>query len=85
VLRAIYRAGGAAGLNSDELEKVGCHARRHSCPGLLFAAGVSAPTVSAVLRHADTRTTLTTYAGLVETNRTELRRDLDMAFADGNQ
>jgi hypothetical protein len=42
---------------------------------------MSAPTVAAVLRHADTRTTLTTYAGLVETDRAELRRDLDVAFA----
>jgi hypothetical protein len=37
-----------------------------------------------VLRHADTRTTLTTYAGLVETDRADLRRDLGVAFAGGN-
>lgn len=30
---------------------------------------MTAPTVAAVLRHADTRMTLSTYAGLVETNR----------------
>jgi integrase len=81
VLRAVYRAADNAGLNPEALEKVGCHDLRHSCAGLLFAAGMSAPTVAAVLRHADTRTTLTTYAGLVETNRAELRRDLDVAFA----
>lgn len=42
---------------------------------------MTAPTVAAVLRHADPRMTLSTYAGLVETNRAELRRDLDVAFA----
>jgi integrase len=83
VLRALYRAGDAAGLNPEGVEKIGCHDLRHSCAGLLFAAGAPAPTVAAVLRHADTRTTLTTYAGLVETNRAELRRDLDVAFGDG--
>ena len=68
VLRAVYRAGDDAGLNPDGAERIGCHDLRHSCAGLLFAAGMSAPTVAAVLRHADTRTTLTTYAGLVETD-----------------
>ena len=79
----MYRAGDDAGLNSTGVEQVGCHDLRHSCAGLLLAAGTSAPTVAAVLRHADTRTTLTTYAGLVETNRAEVRRDLDVAFAGG--
>jgi hypothetical protein len=82
-LRAIYGAGDEAGLNPEGVEKVGCHDLRHSCAGLLFAAGMTAPTVAAVLRHADTRTTLTTYAGLVETNRPELRRGLDAAFGNG--
>jgi integrase len=81
----VYRAGDDAGPNSDGVEKVGCHDLRHSCAGLLLAAGVSAPTVAAVLRHADTRTTLTSYAGLVETDRSELRRGLDVAFAGGEQ
>jgi len=67
------------------VERIGCHDLRHSCAGLLFAAGRSAPTVAAVLRHADTRTTLTTYAGLVETNRSELRQDLDVAFGGGKR
>jgi integrase len=81
----VYRAGDDAGLKPEGVERVGCHDLRHSCAGLLFAAGMSAPTVAAVLRHADTRTTLTTYAGLVETNRTELRRDLDVAFGGGKR
>ena len=33
------------------------------------------------LSHADTRTTLTTYAGLIETDRPKLRSDLAIAFA----
>jgi integrase len=85
VLRAVYRAGDDAGLNPEGVEKIGCHDLRHSCAGLLFAAGMSAPTVAAVLRHADTRTTLTTYAGLVETDRADLRHDLGLAFANGNK
>jgi len=85
VLRAVYQAGDDAGLNPDGVERIGCHDLRHSCAGLLFAAGRSAPTVAAVLRHADTRTTLTTYAGLVETNRSELRQDLDVAFGGGKR
>jgi integrase len=79
-LRAVYAAGDAAGLNPDGVEKVGLHDLRHSCAGLLFAANVPAPTVAAILRHADERTTLTVYAGLVETNRAGLRGDLETAF-----
>jgi integrase len=81
VLRAVHRAGADGGLNPAGVQKIGCHDLRHSCAGLLFAAGMSAPTVAAVLRHADTRTTLTTYAGLVESDRADLRHDLDVAFA----
>ena len=81
--RAVYRAGDYAGVNPEGVERVRCHDLRHSCAGLLFAAGRTAPTVAAVLRHADTRTTLTTYAGLVETDRFELRRGLDAAFGNG--
>jgi hypothetical protein len=46
----------------------------------LLAAGVAAPKVAAVLRHADTRTTLTVYAGLVESQRADLRDDLEAAL-----
>jgi integrase len=80
-LRAVYAAGDAAGLNPEGVEKVGLHDLRHSCAGLLFAANVPAPTVAAILRHADVRTTLTVYAGLVETNRAGLRGELETAFA----
>jgi integrase len=79
-LRAVYTAGDRAGLNPAGVEKIGLHDLRHSCAGLLFAANVPAPTIAAILRHADVRTTLTVYAGLVETNRAGLRGDLETAF-----
>lgn len=81
VLRAIYAAGDAANLNSKGGKRVGCHDLRHSCAGLLLAAGVSPTHAAAVLRHADTRTLLTVYAGLVESQRAELRSDLEAAFS----
>jgi len=81
VLRAIYAAGDRAGLNPEGVSKVSCHDLRHSCAGLLFSAGVSAPKVAAILRHSDVRVTLTTYAGLVETDRADLRDDLEAALS----
>jgi integrase len=80
VLRAVYAAGDSAGLNPDGVARVSCHDLRHSCAGLLFSAGVSAPKVAAILRHSDVRVTLSTYAGLVETDRANLRDDLETAF-----
>jgi integrase len=80
VLRAIYKAGDDAGLNPDGVERVGCHDLRHSCAGLLFAAGTPLPKVAAVLRHSDTRVTAEVYAGLVESARADLADDLEAAF-----
>jgi integrase len=80
VLRAIYAAGDAAKLNPPGVKKVSFHDLRHSCAGLLLAAGVPAPRAAAVLRHANTRTLLTVYAGLVESQRAGLRSDLEQAF-----
>ncbi len=80
VLRAIYRAGDQASLNKKGGKKVGCHDLRHSCAGLLLSAGVPAPKVAAILRHADARVTPTVYAGVVESQRAELRDDLEAAL-----
>ena len=80
VLRSIYAAGDAAGLNPKGAKKVGCHDLRHSCAGLLLAAGVPAPRTAAVMRHANTRTLLIVYAGLVESQQSQLRDDLEIAF-----
>ena len=82
VLRAIYASGDDAGLNGEGVQPVGCHDLRHSCAGLLLAAGTPLPKVAAVLRHADTRTTAEVYAGLVESARAELTSDLEAAFGD---
>ena len=80
-LRAIYAAGDAAKLNPPGRPKVGCHSLRHSCAGLLLAAGVSAPRVAAILRHADARTTLSFCAGVIESQRGDLRDDLEAALS----
>jgi hypothetical protein len=39
--------------------------------------------VAEILRHGETRTLLRTYAGLVESQRPELRGDLEAAFGKG--
>ena len=78
--RTLRSAGDAAGLNPKEAKKVAPHDLRHSCAGLLFAAGVSAPKIAAVMRHADPRVTLMVYSGLVESQRSELRGDLEAAL-----
>jgi integrase len=67
-------------VNVRAQKHVGCHDLRHSCAAVLFAAGVPATKVAAVLRHTTTRRTLTTYAGLAEADRGDLRRDLEAAF-----
>jgi integrase len=77
---AVRTAGNRAGLNPDGVKPVAPHDLRHSCAGLMFAAGVPVPKVAAILRHASPRITLTVYAGLVESQRAELRGDLEAAF-----
>src|SRR5207245_1885952 len=69
VARAMRVASTAAGLNETGKKKVSPHDLRHSCAALLLAAGVPAPKVAAILRHADARITLTVYAGVVESQR----------------
>ena len=81
VANAVRVAGGKAKLNPDGAKPVAPHDLRHSCAGLLFAAGVPVPKVAAILRHANPRVTLTVYAGLVESHRSELRGDLEAALA----
>ena len=80
VLRNIYAAGTLAGLNPDGMPKVSCHDLRHSCAGLLFAAGVPTRRIASVLRHATTAVTMTVYGGLVESDRAGLRNDLEAAL-----
>jgi integrase len=80
VANAVRVAGDRAKLNPPGAKPVAPHDLRHSCAGLLFAAGVSVPKVAAILRHASPRITLTVYAGLVESQRAELRDDLEAAL-----
>lgn len=80
VLRSIYTAGDAAGLNPDGVRKVGCHSLRHSCASVLFAAGLPPTKVAAVLRHSTPRVTLMVYAGLADADRAGLLDDLEAAF-----
>jgi integrase len=80
VANAVRVAGTAAGLNPDGVKPVAPHDLRHSCAGLLFAAGVPVPKVAAILRHASPRITLAVYAGLVESQRAELKDDLELAL-----
>jgi integrase len=76
--RAIRAAGERAGLDGEK--PLSPHDLRHSCAALLLAAGVPATRVAAILRHADTRVTLTVYAGLVQTQRAELQSDIEAAL-----
>jgi integrase len=81
VANAVRVAGDKAKLNPAGAKPVAPHDLRHSCAGLLFAAGVPVPKVAAILRHANPRVTLTVYAGLVESQRSELPGDLEAALA----
>jgi integrase len=68
-------------LQQPDEGRVAPHDLRHSFAGLLFTAGISAPKVAAILRHASPRITLTVYAGLVESQRVDLKDDMQAAFA----
>jgi integrase len=72
VLRAVYAAGDAAGLNSDGLERVGVHDLRHSFVALALAAGLTLPETAALARHANPRVTVAVYAGLTTESREHL-------------
>jgi integrase len=86
VLRAVYAAGDAAGLNAAGLngegrERVGVHDLRHSFVGVALAAGMTMPEAAALARHANPRVTATMYAGLSEQSREGLASKLAEAFS----
>jgi integrase len=64
VLRAVRRAGDAAGLNPEGVEPVGCHDLRHSLAANAFALGLTDEEVARLLRHSNPQVTKTVYAGL---------------------
>ena len=80
VLRAVYAAGDAAGLNGDGRERVGVHDLRHSFVAVALAAGLTLPEAAALARHANPRVTATVYAGLTDTARAGLGSKLAAAF-----
>ena len=80
VLRVVYAAGDAAGLNGDGRERVGVHDLRHSFVGLTLAAGLTLPEAAALARHANPRVTATVYAGLTGEDREQLGAKLAAAF-----
>jgi integrase len=69
VLRAVRRAGDAAGLNPEGAEPVGLHDLRHSMVAIAFELGLTAPEVAVLARHANAKVTLTVYAGLTDDGR----------------
>lgn len=80
VLRAVYAAGDAAGLNREGLERVGVHDLRHSFVAVALAAGLTLPEAAALARHANPRVTAAVYAGLTDTARAGLGSKLAAAF-----
>lgn len=80
VLRAVYAAGDAAGLNGEDRERVGVHDLRHSFVAVALAAGLTLPEAAALARHANPRVTATVYAGLTDTGRAGLGAKLAAAF-----
>jgi integrase len=80
VLRAVYAAGDAAGLNGDGREPVGVHDLRHSFVAVALAHGMTLPEAAALARHANPRVTATVYAGLTVESREQLGAKLVQAF-----
>jgi len=80
VLRAVYAAGDAAGLNGDGREPVGLHDLRHSFVAVCLSSRLTLPEASVLARHASPRITATTYAGLTDESREQLTAKLTQAF-----
>lgn len=80
VLRAVYAAGDAAGLNGNGRERIGVHDLRHSFVAIALAGGLTLPEAAALARHANPRITATVYAGLTDTARAGLGTKLAEAF-----
>ena len=80
VLRAVYAAGNAAGLNGENREPVGVHDLRHSFVAIALAVGLTLPEAAALARHANPRVTATVYAGLTDQSREQLAAKLAKAF-----
>lgn len=80
MLRAVYAAGDAAGLNGNGRERIGVHDLRHSFVAIALAHGLTLPEAAALARHANPRVTATVYAGLTAESREQLGAKLAEAF-----
>jgi integrase len=65
-LRALHKAGDAAGLNPEGAEPVGLQDLRHSLVAAAMERGATAAELAELARHANPRVTLTVYAGLTK-------------------
>jgi integrase len=76
------RVNGRACLDCDatRLPSVSFHGLRHSCASLLLASGVPVRDVSELLGHSDVRLTLTSYAHVLDENRTRMAGVIDRVF-----
>jgi integrase len=71
VLRAVRKAGDAAGLNPEGVEPIGVHDLRHSLIGLALDAGASLAQAALLARHASAKVTSQVYAGLSDKAKAE--------------
>jgi integrase len=69
VLRAVYQAGDAVGLNGEGREKVALHDLRHSFVAVALASGVTLPEAAMLARNASPAVTLAIYAGVTDNAR----------------
>ena len=67
-------------LAREGLPAVSFHGLRHSCASLLLAAGVPVRDVSELLGHSDVRLTLSTYAHVLEENKTRTASAIDQVL-----
>jgi integrase len=65
---------------ATQLPIVSFHGLRHSCASLLLAAGAPIRDVSELLGHSDVRLTLTSYAHVLDENRSKMAGTIDQMF-----
>jgi integrase len=83
-LRALHKAGDAAGLNPEGAEAIGLHDLRHSLVALAFKSReLSLPEIAELARHTTPNVTLTIYAGLSGDSRAKAARKLVDAGVGG--
>jgi integrase len=75
-LRAVRKAGDAAGLNGDGIEAVGLHDLRHSFVALALDSGTTLAEAAVLARHANAGVTGTMYAGVNEKAKAQIATKL---------